>query len=463
MKRYAGLVCFLGLTTMVGCVAPPKTLVLDGMVDDWHIQSPQVIDPVGDAAGSTDIVSLAGQRIDKFLFLRLAIAGPSNLQKPEEDGGLRISIRGSDEEVVIDTGNRQAERNGEPVPWSAVSYLGLPTHAATEFEIRVRAPSGPSTIEVTGSDTLDRPLRVDSGQNVLSEREVLVQRYKSPLRVVSWNVLHGGPFGDPVREAQGREVLKTLEPDVLLLQEVWRVADFEDRIKTLCGNEWSVHEVGGVAVASRLPLALLDLNPPVELDRRRRPKGGDNWSVMRNLFVGVDTPVGPLVVVSAHWKCCGYSGSTEDIQRMDDALTALKAIWRLRDAGVPAKPRRDSSSPFKSPVPERFTDAPIIIAGDYNLVGSRAPLEMLLTSGLADLVPIQSDEWIASTWRSLDDEKYQRTGTDRSEWKPGGFPPGRLDFVLADRRLTVSETFIADLGEPTSLSDHLPIVVDIAN
>lgn len=401
------------------------------------------------------MLALSGQRLGDYVYLRLQIAQEANLHKPSTGGGIRIEVRADEETLTIDTEQRSAERDGQPVSWQAIDYVALPTHAATDFEIRLRASAGPLTIGISGSDTLKNPLILNDHSPAAPPRKVNVERGDAPLRIVSWNVLGGGPFNDPEREAAGRQVLQTLDADVLLLQEVWRIPDFEQRVRDLCGEEWTLHEMGGVAVVSRYPITLLEVGPPVELDNRRRPKGGDTWSLMRNLFVGIDTPAGPIVAISAHWKCCGSLGSGEDITRMDDALTALKAIWRLRDAGIPAEPWRDGSLPYKAPVPERFTDAPILFAGDYNLVGSRAPLDMLLTQGFTDLLPLQSDEWLAATWRTPNDD------SNTADWEPGGFPPGRLDFALASPQLNVTRAFIADLGEPTLLSDHLPIVVDI--
>lgn len=448
------------ITAALTAPAGAQPVVVDGRFDEWPASAVRLDDPRGDASGATDVLSLSGRRDSEYLYLRLRVAEPMNLQKPGEGGGLRIEVRGEHETVAIETDRRLVERDGQPVPFPDVGYIALPTHAATEFEIRLRAPDGDLAVSVDGSDSLDGELMLGPSDDAVPVREIEVARGDTPLRVVSWNVLYGGPFGDPEREADGREVLRLLDPDVLLLQEVWDISEFEQRVRDLCGEAWKVSEMGGVAVASRWPLTPLELDPPVELDDRRRPLGGDSWSVMRNLFVGVDTPVGPVVMVSAHWKCCGHGGSEEDIQRMDDALVALKAIWRLRDAGVPARPRRDGSMPHKSVVPERFTDAPIIIAGDYNMVGSRAPLDMLLTQGFTELIPIQSDEWSAATWRPQSDARIEMGTPADDGWQPGGFPQGRLDLAVVDPRLGVSRAFVADLGEPTLVSDHLPIVID---
>ncbi|MBZ0171268.1 MAG: hypothetical protein K8E66_02710, partial [Phycisphaerales bacterium] len=102
--------------------------------------------------------------------------------------------------------------------------------------------------------------------------------------------------------------------------------------------------------------------------------------------------------------------------------------------------------------------------GDLNLVGSRGPLDLLL-SGLAgnggDLVTVDtpvlgSDAWY--TWR--DDQST--------------FGPGRLDWLLVgDARVVQAfslDTRVRDPGviagwglrpDDSAVSDHLPVVVDL--
>lgn len=440
-----------------GCAAPTP-IVVDGFTHDWpDTPAARAADPRGDAIGPTDVLALAARRTDDAVYLKLRLADAANLHKPDDGGGLRLTVANAAESLTLDTGLRQLERDGTPIPFAEADYIGLPTHADDTFEIRLRlAPApGPVTISVAGSDTLDAPLRLGSMEAWPDPDPIDIARGDTPLRVVAWNVLQGGPFGDPDRADDGRAVLAALEPDVLLLQEVWRIDDLPNRVRAICGPDWTVVESGGVAVATNLPMTPLDL-APLSDDADQR---GDSWANRRNLFAGVDTPVGPIVVVSSHWTCCGRAGSVEDLERMDDALHALKAIHRLRAGGVEGEWNpRTRTRPIVKPVPDRFQHAPLIIAGDYNLVGSRAPLDMLLTTGLVELVPRQTDDNTAATWR---DPREEHGAPD--DWQPGGFPTGRLDFAVVTPDVPVARTFIADLGEPTLLSDHLPVVVDVVN
>jgi hypothetical protein len=59
-------------------------------------------------------------------------------------------------------------------------------------------------------------------------------------------------------------------------------------------------------------------------------------------------------------------------------------------------------------------DAPVVLIGDYNLVGSRKPLDIINAAGLCDVICTAGDG-TAHTWRGLK--------ADESFW------PGRLDLV----------------------------------
>jgi hypothetical protein len=108
----------------------------------------------------------------------------------------------------------------------------------------------------------------------------------------------------------------------------------------------------------------------------------------------------------------------------------------------------------------------LVVGGDYNLVGSRGPLEVLMDGGdvdgsdLAAAEAVMLGDDVVSTWRSGGSE----------------FTPGRLDWVVySDALGEVREAFVVDverlgvaerervglLGGETGASDHLPVVVDV--
>jgi len=160
----------------------------------------------------------------------------------------------------------------------------------------------------------------------------------------------------------------------------------------------------------------------------------------------VKLPNGDFVaVISVHLQCCGYAGSREDRVRIRQAEQLAVQIRKLRDGGFGDGART----------------AGIVIMGDYNLVGSRQPLDILKAAGLTDVVLRVPADGAAYTWRSLR--------------KPESFWPGRLDLVTYDRgtlqqakgfvldtsRLTETELGTLGLRARDSLaSDHLIVVAD---
>ena len=111
---------------------------------------------------------------------------------------------------------------------------------------------------------------------------------------------------------------------------------------------------------------------------------------------------------------------------------------------------------------EKCKDAGILIVGDYNLVGSRKPLDILKKTGLTDLLLKATGDGATYTWRGL--------RNDESFW------PGRLDLVTYDskalkaaRGLVVDTSRLSDktldgVGlrtEDSLASDHLLLVADL--
>jgi hypothetical protein len=204
------------------------------------------------------------------------------------------------------------------------------------------------------------------------------------------------------------------------------------------GGEWRVHAPGnGCAVASRLPLT------PIET--------GDG----RYAAAGVELPSGErLLVVSVHFKCCGVAGSEEDLRRVEEAEAVANTIAVVRSAqrGSPAY---------------RFRDAGVVVAGDWNLVGSDRPLEVLRRAepsgpGLtrATLLGLNGDA--AVTWYN-----------ESSSFSPGwldlvAFDDATLDlmrgFVLNTRVLDAAALARMGLaGDDSRLAtDHLMLVADLA-
>lgn len=167
----------------------------------------------------------------------------------------------------------------------------------------------------------------------------------------------------------------------------------------------------------------------------------------------VEIAAGGILAVALDFVCCGNSaGALEDrVRRVQAAAVNAAADSALRTA-------RSSGEPVDA----------VLLAGDFNLVGSRLPLDLaadgldLDGSALEPVPAPQLDGRSTATWAG----------------RGGPFPPGRLDYVLysgASLRPLGAFAFETDDLSPEGLarhglraddsavaSDHLPVVVDFA-
>lgn len=380
---------------------------------------------------------------------------------PEAADGRRL--RGVVMEAVDATGART------PLDMGAWDLQFAPTYAAGWYELRLsRTPSSHAGLPLEGmcSSGFVRgivSLRTDHDKVIgfadpfvlpvdrvcpdgprLSGVDVPAKPV-SGVRVLSYNVEKSSPLRTPA--VFGR-VLTALNPDVILMQE-WEDGDDQTVQAWLTQYvpttpEWFVIKAkgdnahgGGVLVASRYPMTPM-FDGPVTTGFGGRP--------VRCVGAFVKTPQGEVAAVSVHLKCCGTKDSPEDKERMLEAKSINAAI---------------AAACAQRPGARR------VIGGDFNLVGSRPPLD-LLRAGLdadgADLAIADAPnlaERIYSTWRD----------------PATGFAPGRLDWVMYSESISRSpEAFVFDASRLNDAalarlgldrtdctgSDHLPLVVDLA-
>jgi endonuclease/exonuclease/phosphatase family metal-dependent hydrolase len=441
-----------GLVGLGGCnqADRPTPIVIDGALADWMGQLPVATDPAGDATGAFDITRVWACNRGSNLFLRFTVGRPLNLQAgPESDGTLRIRIgTPAGRRLIIDTRNRMAYTDLSPdqrIPWSAIRYVAGPTYAQSEFEVRVDLAyfggqiGRPVTIQFDGSDRLDEPVLFHlTDPSLPTPRRSLDRRDSSDVRIVSLNTWHNG-LSDPNRADAFARLLGAVEGDVLCLQEEWETPELHGAITRIVppgrGRRWHVHRAGGCAVASRSPLT------PLPSDEK--------------FFAAalVHLPAGPALVFSVHLDSRGHAGSPEDRKRIEQAEFIAEVINRFRAGQL-------------GPYLAEHRQVPVFLAGDFNLVGSRTPLDRILAAD-------------AGVMREV--KLPHAAGRDVYTWRAGRetdtFPPGRLDFVVYGARgvrtgngyvldtheLSAAQRLAYDLNRGDSqASDHLLLVADFA-
>ena len=288
-------------------------------------------------------------------------------------------------------------------------------------------------------------------------------------RVLAWNVSRGNLLDRKDRFAR---VLAAARPDIILLDEApagaaAEIADFLSGLSGPDGEGWHLlyGEAGGPqrgVIASRRPVIavheLEEISYPDSLFERlsrmaarSRPRGfGGPEAGLAALGGIVELEDARLLVVTLDLQCCGNGTETvEEYLRQVEAAAIHEALTEAlarHRGGVDA----------------------VIVAGDFNLVGSREPLEAMLRgvdvdgSGLAVAEALQLDGLSNATW----------------DGGAGPFPPARLDFMLfGDASLRLERAFVLDTRDLTGewldhhglraedterASDHLPVVADFS-
>ena len=442
----------------------PATIRIDGAFDDWPARTHLAAD-------------------GRWLYVRFTLPEARNVQASDMPLVLAIDGRAEgafDPELRITfsppaTGGLgvavDAVRGGADAPklgHAAIDLFAAPTVASREFELRLaRDVRGrPDLTELLASGrvrvqaSLLRPdgapaWRSRAWQLDLPPRDpapsksaaAIPAKDAGAVRVVSWNVLLATPRKKPEPFAR---VLRALAPDVVLLQE-WE-GGTDDEIAAWLNAQlpgepaWQARtsDGWGVAVAARGALAeLLPRHVARPADAPADPRRGDR--ALRLAGGIATTALGPVCAASLHLKCCGSAASEQDAARRAEAREAngvLRAAWRDHAPCVR------------------------VVGGDLNLVGSREPLGILalrLDGGggaleIAD-APVLGDAAVY-TWTQA--------------WSR--FSPGRLDWLLHGHDVRTVRAFVLDahrLDDATlaaagvergdaSVSDHLPLVLDLA-
>lgn len=332
-------------------------------------------------------------------------------------------------------------------------FFFLPSYASPTYEARLDLKAVPTLAPGSTARVRIDQVNPDSSVRWSAETTVAVPnrpgvsprpapllpaKPASALRVMSQNVLYSSPLKNP---DAFRRSITAVNPDVILFQEWFNTpqAVIQNWVNTNLGAGWTVVSPDaneGVAVATRLPITetVADLLPDSGPGRNAR-------------FIGVlvQTKLGPVFAASVHLKCCGGANGSEDQRRVQEATSINRTV---------------------ADVLARHPDAGVIIGGDYNLVGTRTPLDTMragLGAGGGDLTPVETitlGEPAALTWVDADSE----------------FSPGRLDWIVVDESTTavlrsftldtrrLADRALRDAGlqrEDSHGSDHLPVVVDL--
>jgi len=444
--EFADLICILfGFGQCLGL----EPMVMDGSFDDWANITPVATDVLGDASGAFDLTSVSVVTRGETLFVRFDTNIIRNLQAGSQlDGTLVFQVTGPKGDTFIgDMRNREfSDGTGGPfggIGHAEAGFHTLPTYASDEYELTmdlsfINATMGDTiSIEFSGSDSLDAPIvhtLIDDPDPAIEQS---IDRLGMPaLRIANLNVLSRG-LTDPQRGAPIHRLIRGINADIYCFQEQWNgsIAEVRNAMALAFAdvpglpdarsipNNWNVVIENGAVLATVLPLE------PISVPGTREASG------IVTLADG-----SRVLMVSVHLKCCGSIGSSEDIRRINATTAYAAFIEGMLDADP---------------------NLGVVVVGDWNLVGSRTPLDIMTeeTLGLRRLPLLQVAARRAFTWRDAG----------------SSFVPGMLDLlVYSEDTLTMGRGFVLDtaqlsqgtlgangfLSTDSEVSDHLMLVAD---
>lgn len=412
---------------------------IDGQFDDWSAIKPIALDEPGDATGRFDLQSVWAQASAGYLYVSFELNKGTefNLQNgAESDGTLTLTIHEGDDSREIDFRNRQMTARRAPqqvIPWGQVEFICLPTFASDRYELQVQllGDSSDVRIEFAGSDSLGSAVEVPVSSTSKVKSDFNLDRpAKGDFRIANLNTLNSG-LDDEERSKGIFRMLAAADADVITMQEEWKPKEFYGSLKNMkaaLGTTQRLNALwsGGCAVISKLPNEKLAL----KLDR-----------AIAGL---VELESGKYVVVIAvHFKSRGHVGSEEDGLRIQQANQLVSEIRRIR-AGE---------------LGDEAQNASVVIVGDYNLVGTRKPVDIFNQAGFEDVMFKNPITGTAYTWR----DDITTYAPSRLDWVcQAGLSP--IQTIVLDTNTLAEETLTNHKlkRSDSNATDHLMLIGDFS-
>lgn len=449
-------------------------VIVDGFTHEWpDWKSPggdqdmvgSLVDAPGDGK-DIDILGLQVTNDENNLYFRVILRKPYPLGEnnsffleldTDNDPSTGYRINGIGAELGWQFGQRWGYYKDSEVAdfmrHPGLGFLFVPPFTASEYEVMISLKAEPRPgKKLFSSDTIkvllwDRTeggdIAPDMGKTftyVIHRRcrnsavlPPVTPKPEEGFRVLSWNVFHDG-LTDSARKDDFHKVIRLLDPDIINFIECWKTTADEVKqalTETLPGTWYVVKYGEGVILASRFKIEEII---PV------RPGANENIAGFR-LGLGKRD----LMFFSCHLSCCYFD--QERILETQAIMAIINQVATFNDGNL---------------------KMPVILAGDFNIVGSDIPYRNLTTGTLhlsqkpvlRDLVPVQTDRPVATTWRD-----YQKL-----------FSPARLDYIFYSpvnleplhsfilNTSLLDENTLSALGLDKDImyrcSDHLPLVAD---
>ncbi|MEM9083664.1 MAG: endonuclease/exonuclease/phosphatase family protein [Planctomycetota bacterium] len=428
----------LGLIASSSLAAP---IVIDGSFEDWKDHPPVLVDAADDQdTGVFDLTEVHAIGFGSELFLSFDINAEVNLISGDpSDGSLSLLIsKEGGNPLVIDFRNRRFSIQNalglSATTWNAFGYRAAPTYASERVEIRldlaelgVKA-SDSVEISFAGTDDVEKPATVTMGESAPSQWKpaALTRSESVEMRIASLNTLRGG-LTDSSRVEQFGRLIKSSQADTFVFQE-------EDN----SSEQVIAAVIGDATGTSASDWSVIRATRSCVIATKHALEPARTFNNRYTAAILTDQKDRKSLVICVHFKCCGYAQSGEDRQRVMQANEVMQTIRRVHL--------------------EHGKDLPVVVIGDWNLVGSREPLDVILEEGFERVMPRNAATGETYTWFNPD----------------SAFPPGQLDLIAAsggirstgawsvDTRTMPKEVLdAASLKKHDSAStDHLMLIAD---
>jgi hypothetical protein len=455
---------------------------INGYFDDWAALAP-VLDDSADDAGPIDFGRVWVANDQDYLYIRFETEGEV---QPDEQQNMRLyldtdmnagtgtAFNGIGAELMWEFGWREGRfkpaSTSYTVEQADIELQVGPTVSNTEFEIAISRDAIPAggqhlfngdNIRFILRDTNSGDVAPNSGSiaytfaagTIDTPSLALGKDDPAHIRIATWNVQGDGLFEGGSAELAQDRMLDAMDPDVLIVNEVWdhNATDVRNKIEqhlpSGAGETWySVMRDAGNVIVSRYPiLQSWEVNP--------------GYRITAVLFDLGDVSSKDLLVVANHWRCC-----TADEDRQNEADSVIGFLRDAKTAGGVIT------------LPE---GTPFVLGGDLNLVGWRQQLDTIITGDIQDEGTYGADD--APDWDGADFTHLltrQPDTRDSYTWRNdfSSYYPGILDWILyADSALDVHNHYVLEtrtmtpatlaanglqIYDTSYASDHAPRVAD---
>lgn len=468
-------ICLGFIMVFLSALVGNTQIVIDGNFDDWDEVPEKITDGPNE---HPDIISVKYSYDDVYLYINVNFTEEVDIQDAENisilidadlDAGTGFATEGIGAELTYYFGERNGYINvGSSfynIDHENIGMIVLPTVTSRRFEMMFRrvlmSPHG--FISLTAECGLVVVNRKNGGDRVpdlgylkmeLAESVPLVfpsyslqKTDHNAIRILTYNVLSDGIF-DPDRQEYFREVIAGLNPDILAFQEIFdhsgsEVASFvENALPDYSGSWYQAEVFPDIILVSKFPIedfVRLDGNGLFKLDIQGRA----------------------VMLYNVHLPCCDRDTDREmEIDRL---------LGSLRDKSS------HSSVFFDYPF-----DAPVVICGDFNLVGRGSQLDAIISGNIVNEGTYGPDFDPDLDGSHLEYAFTPTTGLPATiSWynEHSSYTPAQLDFIfytgsgikykngfsLFTPALSPEEmNHLGILLQNTTIlaSDHLPVVAD---